>query len=547
MKHIILLGALLLSTASYAGNNLTIAPRHAKATEGTMKMMARSGMSKMTPVTNDILTMVPEGERMTEVLWSSEACYPGNGGLAWAEVSGFVPTIVTVGNTMYIASPLTALSEIAQAWIKGEISEDGTKVIFQTPQAYMLNEPQPGNVIMLYATRVDAQTGKPVEGNTDLVFSYIDGELTQTDGGLLALTDIQGNFYGYGDKNISVKKIKDKPVVLPADAEDGSYYMEFGLPNDRMKQSAVIAFKDYDLYFSDPVGVPDAWYKGTMQEDGSVVVKTPQYIGAGSGYPLYLVTGKQFTRTEVDPMTGMEYEVIDYTVEAGKDIVFSFDEENDSYSTSQLLLFSSNPDKKGDASAPFPAPLYMPWEPTLEVPAAPEVTFYLDLKEYEAFGLAGSMTTIVVPYESVDGKFIPQENIYYQIWFDEKPLEFYGATYLPFYGQFQDASIATSLTVSGTTHQLQTLQKPEHSLSVQSYYQFGSTYIPSEKNTYEIVDGQLQGSGVATVDAEEVVNVEYYDFAGRKLNGDEEGFIIRRETLSNGKTRVTKTFNSICK
>lgn len=505
-------------------------------------MACNPNARKITAATNEIITSAPDGDMMRDVVWKSRVCYPSNNALAWGETGGFVPTIVTEGNDMYIFSPLTALSEIAQAWIKGTISADGSRVVFPTPQAYMLNEATPGNVAMLYATRVSAQDGRPVEGCTDLVFSYVDGELVQTDGGLLALTDIQGNFYGYGDMEISVTKIKDTTVALPPEAEVASYLMAFGPADSRQKQTALVACDGSGVYFSDPVGIEDSWFMGTLREDGTVLVATPQYMGSGSGFPLYLVTGSEFKRTEIDPM-GNPYEVTDYNVDAGKEIVFTYDPEGKTFTSTQLLLFSSEPDRRGLASAPYMAPLYEPWEMTPLTPKAPTVSYYIDLKEYEAFGLHGCMLAVELPNESVDGEFIPQQNIYYQLAYDNRDVEFYGTSMIPFYGQFQDAATGNAITISGATRQIQTFSKPTSSVSVQSFFECDGQLIPSETNTYMIVDGQLEGEGVESIAEAEVVAVECYDLSGRKISGEEAGFVIRRETLSNGNTRVLKTIN----
>lgn len=544
MKPYFTLGALMVAFTAGAFN-LTVAPKNFNA-DDPVKVIKRApseGRKRLTPVSDQILTTVPEGTVMKEVTWSSKTCYPLNGKVTWAEVSGFVPTIVTDGNDMYINSPLTALAELAQAWIKGTVSEDGTKVVFHTPQAYMVNEATPGVPMMLYATRVSSSTGKPVEGETDLVFSYVDGDLVQTDGGLLALTDIQGNFYGYGDMDIQVRKINETPVTLPEDAEDSMYVMEYSRDGQKNRISAILAFSGNDVYFSDPVGVPNAWFKGTQDSAEKIVVSTPQYMGSGSGYPLFLVTGTTSTHTEVDPM-GQPYEVVDYNVVPEKDIVFTFNSETGECYTDQLLIFTNAKDKAGDAVAAFNAPKYTQYEARPLTPAAPSITYYVDLKDYEAWGLRGCMMTFEIPSESTDGEFIPQENIYYQIAFDGQPLVFFEANLFPYYAQFQDPQTATAMTVNGDTHQLQTELKPQKSITVQSFYEFGGEYLPSEKISVEIENGQIKGDNVNEVGGDnEIVSFGWYDLSGRRVNADTEGIIIRREILRDGSVRCVKTVN----
>lgn len=541
MKRILLFSSLFFAVAS------AVAAVPVEFTAKTPLRIVKAGVSmKLAPATTQIITAMPEGERMAEVTWSSRACHPENNKVVWSEVSGFVPTIITAGADMYIYSPLTGLSELAQAWIKGEIAADGKSVTFPTPQAYMINEATPGMPVTLYATRVSSTTGRPEEGNTNLIFTYDDeGNLVQTDGGLLALTDLDGNFYGYGDMDIAINKIKDKPVVLPAAAEAQTFVMSYKSGQTEARISARIAVYGDDIYFSDPLGIVNSWFKG-VQEGDKVTVSTPQYMGAGSGYPLYLVTGKAYTRTETDPIMG-SYEVTDYTVNAGEDIVFTFDEETGVYSSAQLLLLSSSPDKKGDATAPFMSPLYTPWQAIPVTPATPSVTFYLDLKDYEAYGVQGVMLTCEIPSAGVDGEFIPQENVFYQLSFDGTPLQFYGASIIPYYAQFQETATLTAVTVSGDTHQIQTMYKPTKSVELQSFYEYEGQMIPSEKAIYRIVDGQLEGASVDTVESEIISSESYYDVTGRRVSPATEGIVIRRCVTADGKIRSEKILNTRAK
>lgn len=553
MKKLILLSTVMLSAAAFGavpGNftnpatklNLTVRNDLRNAESLLMPLKEYSADCNLTAATDQILTTVPEGTLMQEVVWSSKACFPMNNKVEWTEITGFVPSIVTSGNKMYIYSPLTQLSELASAWIVGNISADGKSVVFPTPQAYMINEATPGVPTMLYATRVSATTGKP-EGDTNLVFSIgEDGGLVQTDGGLLALTDINGGFYGYGDMDIKVTKITDEYTTLPEGAEPETFILNYRVGQDRMDQSAMIARVGNDVYFSDLLAIEGVWFKGTL-EDNKVIVKTPQYMSAKSGYPLYLVVAEEFVRTETDPL-GQQYQVTDYNVFPGEDIVFDYYPATGTYSTNQVLLMSSDKDKRGIASAAAKSPLYTPWTPEACDPSIPIVNYYIDLTEYEAFGLRGCMLSYDVPNIGTEGEFIPQENLYYTLYFDDEPVEMLGETKIPYYGQFQDAATQTSLSLSGKTHQLQIGIKPKSSLGLQSYYYFNGELLASEMATYAIINGELVDVAVESVAEEaQIVNSEYFDLTGRCADLNATGIVIRRDTMSDGTVRSVKTFN----
>lgn len=550
MKYALLVASLLATSAASGAvynecaSMLQVNKPAAMATvqsNALRPLATKTAVNRITPATTDIITSVPTGTQMKEVLWASRACAPVNGKAEWIEVSGFVPTIVTDDDAMYIYCPITQLSEIAKAWIKGTISTDGKTVTFKTPQAYMLNEATPGIVTMLYATRVSDTTGKP-EASTDLVFAIEeDGGLTQTDGGLLALTDEQGNFYGYGDMNIAVTKINEAVNVLPADAVCQTFIMDYMVANDKTRQSAVIGTAGDEVYFSDPLGFEDSWFKGTLNGN-KVTVSTPQYMGAESGYPLYLVTATEFTRTETD-MLGQVHEVLDYNVIANADIVFEYDAATGSYTTDQIMLLSSDKDKRGIASAAFKKAAYTSWTPVAVTPANPSVSNYIDLTEYAAYGLRGCMMTVETPNEGNDGEFIPQEHMYYTVFVDDEPLEIYGFTTLPFYAQVSDATIETYISVSGVTHQIQIPVTPKNKLGVQSFYEFEDELLASELIEYRIINGQLEGSVDQIMADDEAVMSEYFDIYGRRVAADAAGFVIRRDTMSDGSQRSVKLFN----
>lgn len=500
--------------------------------------------AEIPPVTTTILTTISEGELMQDVVWYSKACYPGNGKVEWAEVTGFVPAVVTDGNTMYIYNAITQLSEYASAWIRGTISDDGKTVTFPTPQAYMINEATPGVKTMLYATRLSGTTGKP-EAQTSLIFEINEnGDIIQTDGGVLALTDEQDNFYGFGDMDIKITKIHDEMVQIPDNADISTYEMIYESGNSTNHLSAKIGISGMDIYFSDPLGQEDIWFKGTLTADDQVIVHTPQYLGTNSGYPLYVVTGKEIVTTETDPVMGIPVQVVTYDIKPEADIIFEYDASTGTYTCRQLLILSSEKDKQGLAAVAVKNPVYKPWTAYAATPASPSVSFYLDPKEYESYGLSGCMATFEIPAESVDGDFIPQEDLFYTIYFDEEPLVFYDGTLLPYYGQFQDAATQTALSVSGISHQLQTPLKPTYKIGVQSFYYYNQTLIQSELVEYDIINGEWMGAvDTINTDSNTVTRSEYFDLTGRRVAADAEGIVIRRDVMADGAARSTKILN----
>lgn len=536
MKKIFAVSAALLFSVS-AVSALDFAPKFS-AQEAPRKIKDAPRKVDLTPATYAIINSTPAGERVPDLTWWSDACHPAASGqgIEWVSVSGFAAQVVINGNKIYINSPLTLLSDLAQAWIEGTISDDGKTATFPTPQAYMLN-----NFDILFATRCNPD-GTPDPNNLNLVFSIEDGNFVQTDGGVLLLTNLQGGFYGYGEKDIVMQKITDEKVSLPEGATTESYLLEFEKNDNMMRQSAMMAFDGDDVYISDPLGIENSWFTG-KKSGNTITVSTPQYVGSESGFPMYVTTGKILKINKTDPFTGQPYVEIDYKVEPNADIVFTIDETTGTISSNQLLLMNSGKTERGNAYSAFNKPSYSVWTPVRVVPAPAEVTSYINLDEYAEYGLSGCMLAYTVPSYGEDETFIPQENLHYTIWFDDKPLEFYQTTVIPYYGQFSDYELNASIQLSAANydeHSLQVAYNPKKSVAIQSYYDFNGDLVASEKKVYSIVDGQLSGVGAPVAD-EEAAEIIYYDITGRRITPSQGcGIVVRQTVFTNGTRKSEK-------
>lgn len=534
---------LLLTSALALGSNIAAGPTDIDAPR---LELVNVGVSPcQAPATQTIISETPAGDAVEDLEWFSTACMPINGVASWMESNGFSPQIVVDGLKIYINAPLTTLTQIGvSAWIEGSISADGTKAVFKTPQAYMQNTTQTGGLEMLYATRINAQTGVYDPSDSDLVFEISDDGYLQTDGGLLALTNIGGGFYGYGDKDINIKKIHDVKAVPPADAAIDTYMLTSFKYGEEQRQSAHIVFQGDDVWFSDPVGIEGSWFKGVVDGD-KITVPSLQYLGTGSGYPMYLTTAREITHVQNNPITGQPEQIIDYEITPQTDLVFSYDAASGAISSNQLMFVNAGKLQRGAAYAAFDKPVYTVYVPAPATPRKPVADLYIDLKQYEAYGLKGCLLGFDIYPESVDGDFIPQEDIYYQVCFDGTPLSFYDTEYLPYYAQFTDAESASAISVQGVRHQLQYGVAAKNTVSVQSFYYYDGQLIPSELASYDIVSGSIDPDPESV---EEIISsdgsvVSYFDLNGRKAAPSAQGVVIRRVVSPDGSVKTDKIFN----
>lgn len=527
MKKIFLLIAATICCMNISAQHLQIVNNAPAAPAEPISVINKVAPRRITPASTSPITKTPAGDLLTDVVWSSMTGAPSDGKVVWSDMSGVTPSIIVDGNKMYICSPLSSFAGFAKPWIEGTIS--GETVTFPTPQAYYMDM---STGTMTYLTRLDPSTGRVNTSNLNITFSYKDGNLTQTDGGVLALTNIDGGFYGYAEMNIKVEKLNDEAVQLPAGAELKSYLMTF---DGTQKQTAKVAFVGKDVYISDPLGVENAWMKGTL-EGNTISIPTKQYMGSGSGFPLYVQSGQKYTYTETNMMGQLETK-IGYKLLDDASINFTYDAATGSFSTTQILLMNAGKNELGSAYMAFENASYAPWTQVKATPANPGIAAFQDLTPYIMLGYRGCLLGLVVPNNDVDGNFIAQEDIYYELSFDGKIVEVYGVSKIPYYTSLADNENSIYISNAGNAIQFQYPITPSKSISIQSFYVVGDEVGQSDVITYNIVDGQLE-----PVDAIERVEIStlksqrsMFNLNGQQVGNDYKGIVIK-----NGKKILKK-------
>lgn len=530
----IIIAALLLPCFAQA----QVLQKTVKIEKAPLAIVSKAPKKVLTPVTNEPLTTAPEGNQWKDVVWSSEACYASNQKVAWTQAGGYVPNVIETKDAIYIQSMISQFSDYAQPWLKGEKSADGKTVTFHTPQAYY-NYVSSSGATMTYATRISSTTGKVEDGNTDLVFSLENGTLTQTDGGLLALTNASGAFYGYGDMDITITKISDKMNSLPFNIDAESYKLSYkNIDGSTTQQTAEVGFDGNDVYISNPVGgEDDAWIKGTI-DGNKIIVPTKQYLGSSSGYLLYFNAAADSSYYVTDPVTAQRTEQKTYKYVDKANVTFNYDAATGKISTDEKVIINAGKNQLGGAYMGLASPSYEPWTQVPATPATPTIDSYIDLSPYAAYGLSGVMIAFTIPAVDVDSNFIAPEDIYYQISFDGEVKKFFNADYLPYYASGQDSQNGVALQGSGSMRQLQTNEAPKETVSVQSFYYVDGKLYPSAVATYNI----KEAAGINEVNSNSSsVSTTYYDLSGRKVESLQSGNIYIRKTIdANGNHKTTK-------
>lgn len=506
-----------------------------------LSVVARAKASQTTPVATTPITDQPEGDLLPGLEWRSKACYVESGTLAWKDRGGLVAEVVRNGSEIYLHNPVSMLAGTVDCWVKGSLSSDGSVVTIPTPQAYVLNNPGTAQETMLYATRINATNGSVESDKMDLTFSYGDEGLTQTDGGLLAITDLEGNFYGYGDMNIQLRTITDKVTTLPKDLVPQSYTLSYEAQGIQSKQTAQVAIDGNEVYISNPLGSGISWLKATLNGK-SLSLPTKQYLGAEGGYLFYLCAAKDSTYIVSNPVTGNQT-VSTYRLVNKPFIQFEYDPTAKTFHSSDLMIVNAGHQRLGDAYIAYDKPAYEPWTMVAATPATPQINSYLDLSPYAAYGLSGAIVTFTVPAVDVNNNFIAQENLDYQVSFDGQPKELFGVVHIPYYYTGSDGS--SVLQGSGNNRQLQVVTAPTDSISIQSFYVVNGETRASDIITYLISDGTTHTtSGISTVRQsvpQSSVSATWYDLGGRVVSvPSSHGVYVCKMKYADGKVIVKK-------
>jgi len=163
-------------------------------------------------------------------------------------------------------------------------------------------------------------------------------------------------------------------------------------------------------------------------------------------------------------------------------------------------------------------------------PADPEVVSCSGIIDEYGFGLFA----INMPATDTQGNYINQENMYYNVYMDDKILQSpAGETDIPY--NYTDGYY---IRVSGMSHTYLYTTPITQRIGVQVFYRVGDVVNSSQLVWYDV----NSADGVSPALAQQPAGrVEYFDVSGRRLDAaSARGLVVRRTTLADGTRRVEK-------
>ena len=467
----------------------------------------------------------PEGEQLKNMEYRSKGMVPD---YTTMQISRFdqkdvVAHVVRNGNKFYIQDPISHYK--VGMWMEGELSADGTQVVFHTPQAFTQEQ---GDNYYLYRLEQQGTTLKLNAANTDLVFSYADGALTQTDGGYLSITNLEGRTTSYAEYDISIVPKAESVLLPPADAQHQSYKMAYESQGSPMSKTVEVAFSGSDVFIASPTGAADSWIHGTL-EGNKLVCPNNQFLGADEslGYFAYLKAAQGTIEIVTIPGFG-DFPVNNIKLVDTDAIEFTWNAADRSFSTTQLFLVNPGNDQLGEQFYDYDKASFTTYDEVAATPADPTIISWTGLIEGFGFGLFA----IDMPNLDVNGNFINQDNMYYNVYLDDKILQSPAGDFdIPY--NYTDGQF---IQVSGTMHTFMSYNDITDRIGVQVFYKVGD-----QLNHSALVWYDLKQAAVASAEAPKTVRrVDCFDAQGRRVAPGTKGLVVRQTTYSDGTKQTVK-------
>lgn len=570
----VLVAALLSTSAAFAQSPLTqersqrvrnaqlMTAKENPATKLVARSMDRSNavMQKAsckvtlpTFPTDDPVTEAPEGTPLKDGYRKGYAFYNSYFGVMGTEVDGAVGSYVEAPDgTLWLANTISKLT--GSGYLRLDKVSDGNYVA-KTPQtiygesgtnyyATRLVLTEDGEYLTYALDSLDEKTC-----DTDVPFTFKDGTLKQVNADvdedygypreLIALTNNEGAWYGYGDAQIEVAPNTETPVTFPTTLTPKDYVLSTrSLSSDgtvaQNNQIVQVAVDGNDFYLHDPYHTElDMWAKGTAE--GNKVQFLTQYLGAdeASGNHVW------FMPTTYSDEYWEDYDYHYSSSTAATSLDLTYDADADRYTAADSTGFAIN-GKPSELYAfdTYSQPVLTPFNEVAATPADPSFEEYMAYDE--SYGYGGFAVT--VPTTDADGNFLNPNKLYYNVFFDgsEDPETFSPDDYVYLTEEMTDvpSSFADSwdFYVSGDLHTIYFYSDAE-TVGVQSTYTGGGETHSSNLVWYDPTG--IKGLATSSNKAD-VKSVTYFDLQGRRLSTPTHGINLKVTTYADGSKQAEK-------
>lgn len=482
-----------------------------------------------------IITSPPEGTLHSTVYGSSARSFLVTQG-AFGSISqncGYCTRIVIDGNDFYIHNIIREYSGI-DSWVKGTRDQAGN-VVFKFPQPVATD---PANGETLYASMMVAKSG---DSGIDLVSdTEIPNLILSWDGttlkqilpgsstgnnshydGMIGLINAAGTFKAYGETDVSYTIVTEKPAAPAEGIATKSYTANYQDQwKDSYHQLVKIAYDGNTAWLQGLCQqIPEAWVKGTVNDDRSITIPSKQYLGIANDYFYYF-----YGADNNGLSSGQTYAWADGVTlkPVAADNLSAFNAE----SAMMINLGCTRP-WFGLGMASLTLSEIIQGDP---IPANPE----FGDPEWDANEGLG-VADVLIHDNDINGNSLDHSNLYYRVYFDgELATVAYGdndtpLTDIPFGKAFD-------LVLYEYGWHFIIFLEPLKTIGVQAVYKTDGKEYCSDVVTHTFVE-----AGIDNIVTGDITKTEYYSLTGIKLSNP-CGLCIMRSTHADGTVTTSKVY-----
>lgn len=479
--------------------------------------------------TSDIIKNTPAGTLHSKLYRQSSAFFAGTAVKAFGRSGSYV--VSSDKQTYYIYNIFSQYD--TDSWVKGTLR--GDTIYVETPQHVYkdtdydlyVNNMKYDETLQNYVVDTDNRAAKfVVSGDT----------LKQVSPQVLGMTDKDGAYYGYGDRELMMFVNKDQIATPPADLQTERYSLNFKDEyGDSQSKLVKVGFQDDNVWLGElSTRYPNVWIKGT-KKNNRITFSSSQYLTYTDARHIYFMTA--VVTPAVDPTTGETGE----SYETSRNIRFNWD--GDSYSATDVMFTNQG---KNDIQFKecFAQPRLTKFVFTPQTPSNPTIQAY---NAYDSSNKYGSLS-FTIPQVSITDAALDPDSIFYNIYIDEKKFTFKAYRYslkedmtdIPL--NYTDGLTFAVSSDDPNTHIVYYKERVGSyykRIGVQALYKAGG-----EVRRSDIVysDGTTVSTGVKAVKASSrAIETRYFDLSGREVKNPAPGVYLKSERHADGTVTTTKT------
>ena len=494
----------------------------AQATGQSATPKAVVAASTELPSAETLISSTPEGTLYKDMYHSANV-YVEYGGAAFNRTyDGYVGNVVVSadGKKIYMKDPFIKLAP--GTWLEGDLSADGTAE-FKFPQM-IYNK---GGVTGYAWKMIIANGNIGIDETTQSVkFKWDGSKLSQENtSDLIGMLNEKSEWMGYGASE-AVYSVMTDVAAKPADETKAeTYRMTYYNAEGNVKTASTRVVVDgTDIYIGD-IYDPGFWVKGTL--NGNKASFPMQYLGVhANASHAYMI-----------PFDADSYQVL-------SSLDFTYNSTTGSLSADKAILV--NLGNTGlSALEMFVAPSLSKVSYTVEAPAKPVI---LQCKPvgYESGNYGVFVYKLTT--NSVSGKQLNQDNIYYNIYLDDELYTFPTSLYAyikndiidvpyAFTDSYRNWSGSQGLDfIADNGEQTIFVYKNYTKLGVKAVYVDGDQRLESELAEKSVTTGIDN----AAAEGKAIKSVSYTDLNGARISRPSHGVYLQTTTYADGETKTVK-------